>query len=251
MVYFKHNMKTNNNTILITGGTAGIGFATAKLFAAAGNKVIITGRDQKRLDAALQEIPNSIGVTGDISNETDTLSLVNTLKTEHPELNIVINNAGRAHLTDLSVGEDAAGKAQDEMITNYFSVIRLNELLLPLLKSQPEAAIVNVSSIAAITPNIALATYSASKAALHSYTQALRKSLANSTVNVFELMPPLVNTEFSAGIGGSKGIAPSVVAQNLLDAMKEDRFEIRVGDTQYIYDLYLKSPEEAFVALNS
>ena len=244
-------MNVNNNTILITGGSAGIGFEIAKAFAATGNQVIITGRDQTRLNAALKHLPGTTGIAGDISKAEDTANLVNTLQKDSPALNIVVNNAGRAHLADLNEGEDLASRAEEEMTTNYFSVIRLNEQLLPLLKAQKEAAIINVSSIVAIAPTSVVATYSASKAALRSYTHALRISLAKSTVKVFELMPPLVNTEFSAGIGGSSGIAPAVVAEELLQALAENRYEIRVGDTQQIYDLYLQSPADALMALNS
>jgi len=212
--------------------------------------VIITGRDQERLEAAVSQIPGAIAIAGDVSNAEDTANLVQTLNKEFPALSLVINNAGRANISDLSVGVDVAGKAQDEMVINYFSVLRLNELLLPLLKAQPEAAIVNVTSIVSIVPSGSLATYSASKAALRSYTHALRLSLSNTNVMVFELMPPLVNTAFSAEIGGNVGIAPSVVAAELLTAITEDRYEIRVGNTQHIYDLYLKSPEAALMALN-
>ena len=137
------------------------------------------------------------------------------------------------------------------MVTNYLSVLRLNEQLLPLLKQQPEAAIVNVSSIVAFVPGARMATYAASKAALHSYTLSLRHKLAQiSDVKVFELMPPLVDTEFSASVGGSNGISPSKVAADFFDALGKDNYEIRVGKTQYIDDLYLKSPAEALKATN-
>jgi uncharacterized oxidoreductase len=238
-------MKTINNTVLISGGTAGIGLEIAKLFSAAGNKVIITGRDKQRLDKAVSQLKNATGIVSDVSKKEDAELLVETLKKDFPNLNIVINNAGRAILYDIANSENAFEKAEDEMLTNYLSVIRLNEKLLPLLKQQDEAAIVNVSSVVAFVPG-SLVSYSASKAALHSYTQSLRIALHRTgKVKVFELMPPLVDTEFSAIINGHNGIAPSVVAQEFIDALEKDVYEIRVGKTQYIYDLYLKSPAEA------
>lgn len=238
-------MKTTNNTILITGGSAGIGFETARIFSAAGNKVIITGRDKQRLDRALTQLPGVTGILGDISSKDDTDNLVATLKNDFPDLNIVINNAGKAYLYDIGNSEDAYGKAEDEMLTNYLSVIRLNEKLLPHLKTKQDAAIVNVSSVVAFVPG-SLATYSASKAALHSYTQSLRVSLErNSSVKVFELMPPLVNTELSQAIGGANGIPPAEVAKGLFGAFESDTYEVRVGNTQYIYDLFRQSPGEA------
>lgn len=244
-------MKTTGNTVLITGGSAGIGLEIAKLLSTNGNQVIITGRNQSRLDTALSQVPNAVGFVSDVSDAADVESLVATLKSEFPTLNMVINNAGRALLHNLLADRNGFDVAEDEMRTNYLSIIRLNQLLLPQLMAQVEAAIVNVSSIVAIVPG-SLSTYSASKAALHSYTQSLRIALtkASSNVKVYELMPPLVDTEFSAPIGGKNGISAAKVAADLLDGLKNDTFEIRVGNTQFIYDLYRKSPEEALMAMN-
>lgn len=246
-------MKVTRNTMLITGGSAGIGLEIAKLFSAKGNKVIITGRNKERLENALQQIPNSIGIQSDVSNESETNALVEKLKAEHPDLNVVINNAGAAQVYNLtSENVNAAEKAQEEIQTNYISIIRLNEKLLPLLKTQKEAAIVNVSSIVAYVPS-GLATYSASKAALHSYTQSLRIALdhISSSVKVFELLPPLVNTEFSAPIGGQNGMPASEVAESLLNGFDNDEFEIRVGQTEDVYRLFLSNPAEALKLLNT
>jgi len=245
-------MKTTNNTVLITGGTAGIGLEMAKLFVANGNKVIVTGRNQERLAQVLKILPNVIGIQGDISNEQDTIALVEKIKLEHPDLNLLINNAGAAQVYDLvAENVNAVEKAQAEMLTNYFAIIRLNEKLLPVLKEHKEAAIVNVSSIVAFAPG-GLATYSASKAALHSYTQALRIALEknNSSVRVFELMPPLVNTDFSIPIGGENGMPAGDVAKRLLEGLENNELEIRVGQTEDFYRLYLSSPEEALKYIN-
>lgn len=243
-------MKTTNNTVLISGGTAGIGLEIAKLLSARGDKVIITGRNQQRLDNALKQLKNATGILSDVSDKNDTESLVKTLTHDFPELSLVINNAGQAYLYDVANSEGAYEKAEDEMRTNFLSVIRLNEKLLPMLKKQKEAAIVNVSSIVAFVPG-SLASYSASKAALHSYTQSLRIALSqNTSVKVFELMPPLVDTEFSAPIGGHKGIKPLAVAEDLINALDKNIYEIRVGKTEDIYNLYLKSPEQALKAMH-
>lgn len=246
-------MKSSNHTVLITGGSAGIGFALAKLLSSKGNRVIITGRDEKRLLAAAAQLQHTSAIAGDISDPADTEKLVQILRRDHPELDIVVNNAGKAYVYDLAAeGADVAGKGGDEMLTNFLSILRLNEQLLPLLKKQPEAAIVNVSSILAFVPAAGLPTYSASKAALHSYTLSLRHQLAQSSdIKVFELMPPLVDTELSAGIGGRNGIAPSVVAEATLAALINDEYEIRVGQTENMYRLSLSSPENAFQAMNA
>ncbi|HVU98095.1 MAG TPA: SDR family NAD(P)-dependent oxidoreductase [Puia sp.] len=244
-------MNTTNNTILITGGSAGIGFEFAKALSA-NNKIIITGRNEARLKAALDKLPNATGILGDVANEKDVANLVAILHKDYRDLNIVINNAGKsAPVYHLATETDAFTKASEEMLTNYLSVIRLNERLLPLLKKQKEAAIVNVSSIVAIAPGGRLPSYSASKAALHSYTITLRQHLANTSVKVFEIYPPLVATEFSAEIGGLvNGIAPSVVANDLVKGLEENNFDIRVGQTADVYQLYLSNPAQAIAALS-
>ena len=244
-------MKTTNNTVLITGGSAGIGFEIAKLLSEKDNTVIITGRNSERLQQAAAKLHNVITIVSDVSISEDVDKLVDKLKSDYPSLNMVINNAGRALLYDLAdTDSNAFAKAEDEMLTNYLSVIRLNEKLLPLLKKQESAAIVNVSSVVAFVPGF-LATYSASKAALHSYTQSLRLALEkDSKVEVYELMPPLVDTEFSAPIGGKNGISPTVVAEQFIAGLEDSVYEIRVGNTEDLYQLFLSSPEEAFNYMN-
>jgi uncharacterized oxidoreductase len=244
-------MKTTGNTVLITGGSAGIGLEIAKLLSQKGNRIIITGRNKKRLQQTAEQLPQVTTIVSDVSKEADVNQLVNTLTTDFPDLNIIINNAGRAILYDITDPEaQAFEKATEEMNTNYLSVIRLNEKLLPLLKNQMAAAIVNVSSVVAFVPS-ALVSYSASKAALHSYTQSLRLALKEtSSIKVFELMPPLVDTEFSKEIGGHNGIPPLVVAEAFADALEKDTFEIRVGNTENIYQLYRSSPANALLAMN-
>jgi uncharacterized oxidoreductase len=239
-------MKTTGNTIFISGGSAGIGLAIAKKFSAAGNKIIINGRNEERLQNALKQLDNAIAIQGDLSVKADRLKIAEELKSKYPELNIIINNAGAAFMNDLSDnGNNAAEKAYEEINTNYISVIDFTALALPLLLEQEEAAIVNVSSIAVFRSNKYLPTYSASKAALHSYTQGLRDTFSeNENLNVYELYPPLVNTEFSAEIGGANGIPPSQVADELFIALKENQFEVPVGDTKRIHELVIPITEQ-------
>ncbi len=245
-------MKTTQNTVLITGGSAGIGFEIAKLFSEKGNRVIITGRNKERLQNAVSRLQNVTPILSDVSKTGEVNQLIERLYKDFPDLNIVINNAASALLYNITAPEvNAFEKAEEEMLTNYISVLRLNEKLLPLLKKQAEAAIVNVSSVVAFVPG-SLVGNSASKAALHSYTKSLRMALEDtSDIRVFELMPPLVNTEFSKEIGGSDGIAPGVVAEGLLNAMQKDEYEIHVGQTEQIYQLYLSSPAEALKFMKS
>jgi len=238
-------MKTTGNTVFISGGSAGIGLAIAKKLSAAGNKIIINGRDETRLQNALKELDNAVAIQGDLSIKADRVRIAEDLKANHQKVNIVINNAGAAFMNDLSdSNNDAAEKAYQEMNTNYISVIDFTALTLPLLLKQEEAAIVNVSSIAAFRSNKYLPTYSASKAALHSYTQGLRDTFSeNEKLNIYELYPPLVNTEFSAEIGGANGIPASEVANELFMALEKNQFEVPVGDTKKIHELVVPITE--------
>ncbi len=239
-------MKTTGNTVFISGGSAGIGLAIAKKLSAGGNKIIINGRNQERLQSALKQLDNAMAIQGDLSIKADRLKIAEELKSNHPNLNIIINNAGAAFMNDLSnSNNNSAEKAYEEINTNYISVIDFTSLTLPLLLKQKEAAIVNVSSIAVFRSNKYLPTYSASKAALHSYTQGLRDTFSeNENLNVYELYPPLVNTEFSAEIGGANGIPASEVADELFIALEKNQFEVPVGNTKKIHELVIPITEQ-------
>ncbi len=244
-------MNITGKTILITGGGSGIGFEIAKLLSNKGNKVIITGRSEDRLQNAAAQLNNVNYIATDVNSESDIDNVVNRVTTEFGGLDILINNAGAANYYKLGDGSDNYSQAAEEIQTNYLSVIRLTDKLLPLLRASKEAAIVNVSSIVVFAPGINLPTYAASKAALHSYTRALRYTLAKTTgIKVFELMPPLVNTEFSAIIGGANGIPPLEVAQGLIEGFENNEYELHIGNTADLYKLYLSSPEQALQTLN-
>lgn len=246
-------MKTTQNTILITGGGSGIGFEIAKLFSEAGNHVIITGRNKEKLQKAASQLQNVSTIACDITSKTDVDQLVKRIAADFPNLNILINNAGNAsYYNILEPNINTYEKAFEEMNTNYLSILRLTEKLLPTLNAQDNAAIVNISSIVAFVPTLRLATYSASKAALHAYTQTLRLALeAQTSTKVFEVMPPLVNTDFSKAIGGENGISPTQVASDLFSAFEENRYEVHVGQTSAIYDLFHSAPADALLAMNS
>lgn len=221
-------MKTNGNTILITGGSAGIGFELAKQFSQLGNKVLITGRNADKLKQAAAQLENVIPIAGDVTNPESTDRLVAQIKQEHPELNLVINNAGYADVYELDAEASAFSKASQEMQTNYLSIVGLTEKLLPTLLKNENSSIVNVTSIVAYYPQKMLPTYTASKSALKAYTDVLRETFEN-RLNVFELIPPLVNTAFSKEIGGENGIPPKEVADELILALEKNQWLVPVG----------------------
>ncbi|MCG2617550.1 SDR family NAD(P)-dependent oxidoreductase [Terrimonas sp. NA20] len=243
-------MNTTNNTVLITGGGSGIGFQTAALLAAQGNRVIITGRNKEKLEKAAAQIPGATAIVADITDAAAVDSLVERIHREFPDLNILFNNAAHAVAYTLSASADAYSKAADEFNTNVLSVIRLTEKLWPLLEKQPHAAIVNITSIVSMVPGLRIPTYSATKAALHSYTQSLRVALSSTNVKVFEVMPPLVDTEFAKELSGSK-MQPADVASEIVTGIANNIYEIHIGVTAAFRQLFLQSPETALRHLNN
>jgi uncharacterized oxidoreductase len=229
-------MKTIGNTVFISGGSAGIGLAIAKKLSDAGNKIIINGRNEERLQNALKQLDNTVAIQGDLSIEADRIRIAKELKENYPEVNVIINNAGAAFSYLLNETLNAHEKAAIEMNTNYFSVIHFTELLLPHLIQKTEAAVVNVSSIAVFGSHKLLPTYGATKAALHSYTVALRDTYeVEKNLQIYEIYPPLVNTEFSAEIGGANGIPPEEVADELFLALEKNQFNVPVGDSKQFF----------------
>ena len=244
-------MNITNKTVLITGGGSGIGFEIAKLLTEKGNQVIITGRTESRLKKAAEQIKGVQYFVSDITGEEQVDQLVNNIQLKFKKLDLLINNAADVYVYQLASDPGDFAKASSEITTNYLAVIRLIEKFLPLLKESKEPGIVNVSSIVAFTVGNNIPTYSAIKAALHFYTQSLRHALQkNTSVKVFELMPPLVNTDFSKEIGGENGIPPQQVASALIEGLETDTFEIKVGQTAEFYNAFFAGSGEAFKMMN-
>lgn len=183
---------------------------------------------------AARDIGGAICFVADIDDPFETCRLRDYMVEHFGRLDILVNNAGRGYINRPGGGIVAALRAADEMQTNFLSIVRLTEELLPLLWTEEETAIVNVSDVVAFVPNGVVSTYSASKAALHSYTQSLRHSLESDgdKIRVFELIPSLVNTEFSKNIGGAKGMSPVAVADSLIQALETNVYEIYIGEAK-------------------
>jgi uncharacterized oxidoreductase len=236
------NMKITNKTALVTGAGSGIGYEIAKLLKEQGYTVIIAGRDAEKIKRAGERLAVASFVC-DVTKEADIDALVAYVNASYSELSLLVNNAGLAHLYKVGEGSDAYQKATSEFLVNYFGPVLLTEKLIPLLKKQPEAAIVNITSNVTFHPLVILPTYSDSKAALHSHTVALRHGLSqNTNIRVFEVMPSLVNTDATKDMGGEKGIHPRVVAEDLVSGIEEDRDEIYVGDTKAQREAYFADP---------
>lgn len=244
-------MNMTNKTVLVTGGGSGIGYATAKLLNQKGNRVIIVGRNEDKLKKAAGEL----SVDYFVANVTDAdaiTALVAQLESDYPNLSVLINNAGVGFVYKLGEGANAADKARQEFETNYFAPVRLTEALLPLLKKQPEAAVVNITSNVVFHPLVVLPTYSDAKTALHSHSVALRLTLSSDTnIKIFEVMPSLINTDATKDMGGEQhGLPPEVAAQDIYNGITEDRYEIFVGEAEQQYTAYFADPKAAIAQFN-
>ena len=187
-------MKTTDNTILITGGGSGIGRGLAEAFHRLGNQVIIAGRGQKALDETIAANPGMKSVTLDVSDPKNIQSFVAEVTKNYPSLNVLINMAGIMRPEDLLEKPDDLSTAEKTITTNLLGPIRLTAALLPLLRKQPRATIMTVSSGLAFVPFAPTPTYCATKAAIHSYTQSLRYQLKETKVEAIELIPPYAQT---------------------------------------------------------
>ena len=244
-------MKTSENTILITGAASGIGLEIARLFSQHNNKLIMVDRSKEQLEAEAAKLDNSVAITADLANDDDLSKLIQNLKMDHPKLNVAILNAAAAYPYSLFTTEFDLEFAKSEININYIANVRLSHALEPLLSTHKEAALVITTSGLAYVPNLDYPTYSVTKAALHSFVLGSRLQLERngSKIKVFELMPPLVDTPLAKALNVPK-ITAAEVASAFLNKFANDELEIRVGDTEKIYQLYLKSPEEALMAVN-
>jgi short-subunit dehydrogenase involved in D-alanine esterification of teichoic acids len=186
-------MKTTDNTILITGGASGIGLGLALRFHEAGNKVIIAGRRKELLEAVAAEHPGIEVVVLDVADPASIALAYDTVTREHPDLNVLINMAGIMLPEDLR-DPSFLSTAESTITTNLLGPIRMLAAFVPFLTRQSEAAIINVSSGLAFVPLPITPTYNATKAAIHSFTESLRVQLADTPVQVLELIPPAVRT---------------------------------------------------------
>ncbi|WP_421942968.1 SDR family oxidoreductase [Pedobacter sp.] len=187
-------MDLKNSTILITGGTSGLGLEFVKQLTEIGAKVIVTGRKIDALIETKKQFPNIEIFQSDVSNPKDIEKLFAEVSTQHPNLNIIINNAGLMRLIDLQDDSLDLENINQEITTNLSGTIQMvHQFLLHLLK-QKSAGIVNVSSGIALMSYSSAPIYSATKAGVRAYTQALRLQLENTNVKVFEMIPPGVKT---------------------------------------------------------
>lgn len=192
-------MKISGNTILVTGGNAGIGRALAEALQKEGNKVVITGRREAALRETVAANPGMDYAVLDVADAQAIKDFAAEIVKTHPALNVIVNNAGIMIPEDLTADPVDLAVAEATITTNLLGPIRLTAALLPHLRRQPSATVVTVSSGLAFVPLALTPTYNATKAAIHSWSQSLRHQLRDTSVGVIEIMPPAVATDLMPG----------------------------------------------------
>jgi uncharacterized oxidoreductase len=230
-------MKMNGNTILITGGATGIGYALAEQFLALGNEVIICGRREQRLKEAQYKHPNLHIFTCNVADSDDRKKLLDWVTKEFPSLNIIINNAGIQRDIDFNKGMEDLLSGENEISINLEAPIYITAMFIKHLEHNENPVIINVSSGLAFRPMPSVPIYCATKAALHTYTMLLRQQLEETAIKVFEVIPPAVESELNMEGRKNRGVGIKLVSsEEFVDAvikgLEKDEFEIRYGVTQ-------------------
>jgi uncharacterized oxidoreductase len=232
-------MKISGNTILITGGATGIGLALAEAFLNAGNTVVICGRRPEKLEMAKEKFPALDFTQCDVSDDLEREVLISWMIENYPGFNILINNAGIQKMHNFLNDIDSSDISV-EIAINFEAPVHLASLCIPHFLQQNQASIINITSGLAFIPLAVVPVYCATKAALHSFTISLRQQLKESLIKVFEIAPPIVNTDLDKGAREhrgqqDRGIEPEEVAAESLKAVEQDQFEVMIGMAKNLY----------------
>jgi uncharacterized oxidoreductase len=239
-------MLLDGKKALVTGGAAGLGLALSMGILAAGGSVIVCGRNESQLRALCDAYPGKVAaMTADLTDPAVVQALVANVKANHPDLSLLINNAGVQRHVDFFEEDpgDIAGLAQLEIEVNFSAIVALCAGLIPILRQNREAAIVNITSGLAVAPKKTAPVYCASKAALRTFTKALRYQAedAKAPLAIIDVIMTLVDTGMTAGRGKSK-ISPEAAAREVLDGIRSGRNEIWVGKTKMLRWINRLSP---------
>ncbi|WP_088243958.1 SDR family oxidoreductase [Calothrix rhizosoleniae] len=238
-------MKLSGHKILLTGGSAGIGFELAQALVSRNNQVAICGRDPQKLAKARELLGDVITIQSDLAIASQIPKLAEEATQQLGGLSMLINNAGiqqQINFIQTDTGHIAQAIANEIQI-NLTALMTLTAVCLPLLKKAKSAAVVNLSSALAITPKASAPVYCATKAAIHSFSQSLRYQMEDAlpTVQVFEVIPPLVDTQMTHGRGKGK-ISPQQVALETLQGIERGQQEIPIGKAKVLRSLHRLVP---------
>ena len=239
-------LKLSQRTILITGGTSGIGVELAKHLRSRGNTIIVTGRSLKRLAETEAAVPGVHAIQSDAADPTAIDALRDRLAVEFPALDVIVNNAGIMRNLKLDADRSLSDVAR-EIDINLRGPVQLVQAFLPGLLARDTAMIVNVSSGLAFIPLPISPVYSATKAAIHAYTKCLRIQLKDSNVRIVELAPPGTETplfrgEFEEEMKGQKAMPVDVLVRKAIAGIEAGKTEIRPGLSNVLYTMSRLAP---------
>lgn len=247
-------MELSNNTILITGGTSGIGLELATQLLKRGNTVIITGRDRAKLDQTKAALPGIYTFQSDVSVPVQITKLYEQVTEQFPGLNFLINNAGEMRKLNLHDSRLTVNDIAREIDINLSGPIRMIQQFLPHLQTAKNAAILNVTSGLAFVPFPLSPVYSASKSGLQSYTRSLRALLKKDHIKVFELAAPAARTplgdKFNADVDPKTLMEPDQLVNATLKGIEKDKYQILPGAARILALLSRLAPGFIFNMMN-
>ncbi|MBL6446624.1 SDR family oxidoreductase [Fulvivirga sp. 29W222] len=243
-------MKLNNNTILITGGSSGIGLELARRLHKQGNNILICGRSEEKLNNVKHEIPGIHDYPCDLSIKAHRQELFQWVSDNHPSCNILINNAATVHKTNFSEDSKMIEKAENEVQTNLIAPITLSKLFLPLLMKNENASIINVTTGLIYAPRAAYPIYNATKSGLHAFTQVLRHQLKNDPIRVIEVIMSAVDTPWHQGNPPKMAISVEKAAAEMLNKLEKGQEVIKIAGVKILYILSRIAPAFAFRKIN-
>jgi short-subunit dehydrogenase involved in D-alanine esterification of teichoic acids len=243
-------MKLENNTVLITGGSSGIGLQLSKVLLKKGNTVIICGKSNEKLLAAKREEPKLFTYQCDLSDSNACIKFVEQLTHDHPALNVLINNAAIVNKIDFIADKHALELAENEYQTNLLAPIRLSKLLYATLSKNSSSAIINITTGLIYAPRMIYPFYNSSKSALHSFTQTLRLGLRNENTSVIEVMFPAVDTPWHKGKPPKIAISAEDAVNEMIKGLEKGKIEIRVGGAKILYLMSRLAPGFAIKKIN-
>ncbi len=243
-------MELKGKKALVTGGGSGIGLAISNALAQHGVKVIICGRNLNKLEKAKQENANLEIEQCDVTNTDQIKNLVDTINNKYDGIDILINNAGIFEEVNYKGAIDSFAGQEREIDIDFTGPIRMIHYFLHMLKSKSESAVVNVSSGLAFVPLALAPVYCATKAGLHSWTRSFRHQMDKTSVKVFELMPPLVETEMVGKFKDQKMMKPEKLAQDFIKGVQNNKFEITPGQSSQLRMMSRFAPGFIFKAIN-
>ncbi len=244
-------MKLTSNTILITGGSSGIGLELSQQLLQKGNKVIICGRSKEKLNLAKKKLPKLDFFSCDLSTEKGCQELTKWIIEKHPDLNILINNAAIVHKTSFLESDDILQKALIEVETNFMAPIRLAKQLLPTILSNKNPHVMNVTTGLIYAPKADYPFYNSTKAALHSFTQVLRIQCKELPVKITEIMFPAVDTPWHQGKPPKIAISPQKAVNEMINGLEKGNTEIRIAGAKLLYIISRLAPKFALKKINN